>query len=155
MPSIATNSVRTVYPTASGWTLSGWDTMKASGYANNLLGGSAGAQARQTSGGGAAAGQAGQVSGASASGTPQGNAPAAGNVLGGSAVVAVITLLVITGVIWWLAHKTGKESEFANVRASAFNILLITLVAILGILILKVVTSHVNVPGLSQVLANV
>jgi hypothetical protein len=129
--------------------------MKASGYANNLVGGSAGAQARQTAGGGGAAGQASQVSGASAGGTPQGNAPAGGNVLGGSAVVAIITLAVILGVIWWLAHRTGKESEFANIRASAFNILIITLMAIVGIIVLKVITSHVTVPGLSQVLANV
>jgi hypothetical protein len=151
MPSIATNSVRTVYPTAGGYTLGGWDTSKALSYANNLLGGSAGAQARQTSGGGAAASQASQVSGASADGTPQGQAGGT-TIFGGSAVIAVVTLAALLAVIWWLAHRTGKENEFANIRASAFNILIITLMAIVGIVVLKVIFSHLNVPGLSTVL---
>jgi hypothetical protein len=64
----------------------------------------------------------------------------------------VFILAVFAAGIMFTAHKTGKSEEFASIRASGYNIMLITLTAIVGILILKVIAGKVNVPGLSNAL---
>jgi hypothetical protein len=64
--------------------------------------------------------------------------------LAGVLVIAVLTVGIIV-----LAHKTGKTEEFSSIRGSAYNIFFVTLVAMVGFLVLKVVASKVNIPGIS------
>jgi hypothetical protein len=61
-----------------------------------------------------------------------------------------VGLALIIGIILFAAKKTGNAGEFSNLRASTYNIALITLVAIVGLTGLKVVASKVKgVPMLS------
>lgn len=67
-----------------------------------------------------------------------------------------VGIVIVIGLIMFAAKKTGNAGEFSNLRASTYNILLITLVAVVGLTGLKIVASKIkNVPGLtgfSQVL---
>lgn len=88
-----------------------------------------------------------------AGGAPVSGARAAANGTSGGWVtkplagVLVITVLTIGIII--MAHKTGRTEEFSSIRGSAYNIFFVTLVAMVGFLVLKVVASKVNIPGIS------
>lgn len=61
-----------------------------------------------------------------------------------------VGLAIIIGLILFAAKKTGNAGEFSNLRASTYNIVLITLVAIVGLTGLKIVATKVkDLPGLS------
>lgn len=62
---------------------------------------------------------------------------------------------VLVAVIMIAARKTGNADEFSNLRASTYNVVLITAISILGITAAKIGAAKVKgVPGLSG-LANV
>lgn len=63
-----------------------------------------------------------------------------------------IALLVLFAVAVWISHRIGQASAFSNIRASAYNVMFITVVAVLGLTILKVAAAKVKVPGLSDVI---
>jgi len=71
--------------------------------------------------------------------------------LTGHPVMWWVGLAVMVGLIWWLAHKVGKGGDFANLRASTFNVVMITMIAVLGLTIGKAIFSKVRIPGLSDV----
>ena len=66
-------------------------------------------------------------------------------------------------MVWWLAlvalyfvggyvtQHFGEKADFANVRLSPFNILTVTLCAILGISMAKFIATKYPIPGLSAV----
>ena len=61
-----------------------------------------------------------------------------------------VGILVIIALILFAARKTGQAEEFKNLRASTYNVVFITLVAILGFTALKIVAVKVKgVPFLS------
>lgn len=88
-------------------------------------------------------------------------APADAAVTSGASIAG----MSITGhpLAWWLAiaalfigfvvigRKTGEAGSFSNVRFNAYNITGITLASILGITLLKVVTTKWHIAGLSEV----
>jgi hypothetical protein len=89
---------------------------------------------------------------------PAGSAPvsgaaaSAGGASGGwvtKPLAGVLVLAVLVVGIIVMAHKTGRTEEFSSIRGSAYNIFFVTLVAMVGFLVLKVVASKVNVPGIS------
>lgn len=55
-----------------------------------------------------------------------------------------VGILVIVGLMFFAARKTGQAEEFKNLRASTYNVAFITLVAILGFTVLKVVAVRVK-----------
>jgi hypothetical protein len=59
-------------------------------------------------------------------------------------------ILVIVALMLFAAKKTGDAGDFANIRASTFNVALITLISVLGITFLKIIAARVRrVPGLA------
>jgi hypothetical protein len=62
----------------------------------------------------------------------------------------VLVLAVLVAVIIFTAHRVGKSEEFSNIRGSAYNIFYVSLIAIVGILVLKTILGRVKVPGLSD-----
>lgn len=57
--------------------------------------------------------------------------------------------------LMFVARKLGSDDEFRNIRLSAYNVIVISLAAIVGIAFFKVVFSRFRVPGLSDVVAAV
>ena len=56
----------------------------------------------------------------------------------GSPVLGFATVVVLIVLAWWAAHENGEESEFANLKATFFNVTMVTLIAIAGIPLVKV-----------------
>lgn len=118
---------RNVYPTAPGGT----------------LGQAAGGSSLVTTG---------PTSGAA---QPAGAASAAPTGVFGQPLAWWVTLIVMFVVLGYVGRKAGNEAEFANVKLSAYNVLMITLAAIIGIVGLKALLAKVPIPGLSTVVAAV
>lgn len=57
--------------------------------------------------------------------------------------------------LMFIAKKVGHEGEFSNVKLSTYNVVVISLAAIIGIAFAKVVTARFHVPGLSPLVAAV
>ncbi len=70
---------------------------------------------------------------------PLGN-PLAGLVVFGALVVAIMLV----------AQRYGEAGEFANLRASAYNVLLVSLIAVAGIPVWKFLLARFRVPGVSE-----
>lgn len=66
-----------------------------------------------------------------------------------------IGIAVVIGLMMFAAKKTGSGDEFKNLRASTYNIALITLIAVVGLTFLKIVAVKVKkfpvLSGFSQV----
>ena len=62
----------------------------------------------------------------------------------GAMVVVLLTLM-------WFSQRFGTMDEFKNIKLSAYNILVITLAAMLGFNLLKVVFTKWKVPGVTAV----
>lgn len=59
-------------------------------------------------------------------------------------------LVIVLLALMWLSKRVGSQGEnFSNVRVSAWNVLIVTLAAVIGINALKALTAYVNVPGLT------
>lgn len=100
----------------------------------------------------------GTIATLAAAGSPDAFGPAPGdtNVVdtppagGPSGLMWWVGIAIIIALMLFAARKTGQAEEFKNLRASTYNILFITLVALLGITALKIVAVRVRkVPGLS------
>ena len=59
----------------------------------------------------------------------------------------VIAALLVA--LMYVAGRVGKEGEFSNIKLSAYNILVITLAAMIGFGLFKVTFAKFRVPGLS------
>lgn len=55
-----------------------------------------------------------------------------------------VGIALIIGLILFAARKTGQAEEFKNLRASTYNIVFITLVAVLGLTALKIIAVKVK-----------
>jgi hypothetical protein len=80
-------------------------------------------------------------------GTGTSSKPASKGGLVASPLTWVLVLALFAIGIMFTAHKTGRAEEFSSIRASAYNIFFVTLTAIVGILILKVIAGKFNIPG--------
>jgi hypothetical protein len=70
--------------------------------------------------------------------------------VGGGGIMWWVGLAIIVALMLVAARKTGQADEFKNLRASTYNILFITLTAILGITATKIIAVKVQKwPGLS------
>lgn len=118
---------RNVYPTAPGGTL------------GSATGGASLVTTGPTAGGDQPAG--------AASAAPQG--------ILGQPLAWWATLIVLFIVLGYVGKKAGNENEFANLKLSAYNVLMITLAAIIGIVGLKALTAKLPIPGLTTVIAAV
>ena len=59
-------------------------------------------------------------------------------------------MVIVVALILFTARKAGEASEFSNIRASTYNIFLMTFIAILGITVMKIIAVKVSkVPGLT------
>jgi len=86
------------------------------------------------------------------SGVPmQGAAAPNGSPLGSPVVWLVILALVLVG-FRFLAQKGGEGKQYANVHVTIWNVILITLVAMVGFVFAKVVFTKFNIPGLSTLI---
>lgn len=67
------------------------------------------------------------------------DASATGQNIGlGSPIMGFAIFAVLVALAMWGAHEIGDDGDFANIRASFFNVWIITLVAAAGIPLLKV-----------------
>lgn len=95
---------------------------------------------------------------AAGSNSPGSPAPGAGSNVApaGSFVAGMIVFVVLVLVIMIIAHKWGGEDgDFKNIRASAYNVLFVALVAVTGIPVVKIALiklSDWNVPGAASAL---
>jgi hypothetical protein len=65
-------------------------------------------------------------------GAAQGVAPA------GNFAIGLVVFVFLLLVIMWVAHRYGEDGEFANLKATAYNVLFIAFVAMAGIPVFKV-----------------
>jgi hypothetical protein len=95
---------------------------------------------------------------ASGSNSPGAPAPGAGSNVApaGSFVGGMIVFLVLVLVVMFVAHKFGgDDGDFKNIKASAYNVIFVALVAVTGIPVIKVALfklSDWNVPGAASAL---
>lgn len=81
----------------------------------------------------------------------QGAAAPAGGALSSPVTWLVILALLLVG-FRFLASKGGEGAQFANLRVTIWNVILITLVAVVGLAFMKVVFSKIRIPGLSTLI---
>jgi hypothetical protein len=83
------------------------------------------------------------------SGAPDaGSASPGGGIFGQPLTWWVVILALLVGLMF-AAKRAGQGSEFGNIKASVYNIAVITLAAAVGVGFLKVVFGKYQVPGLS------
>ena len=84
--------------------------------------------------------------------TTAGASPTATAGVGGQPITWWASLIVLFIVLGLVAKKAGNESEFGNLKVSAYNILMITLASVIGIAGLKVLFTRFPVPGISTLI---
>lgn len=93
-------------------------------------------------------------------GTPNGGGPPAPSAspqveraltIGGQAspLTGLVVFGVLVAVIMFIAQRVGPTEDFRNIRASAYNVLLISLIAVAGIPVWKALLTRFPVPGVS------
>lgn len=131
--------VRQVYPEAGGATVG----TAASPLTPYVAGRASGFQPRNT-----------QVSDSGRGTSAAAGAPAGGYV--GHPLTWWFVLAILLVALMWFAERFGSEKEaFKNLRLSAYNIVVITLAAIVGLGVFKTVFGRFTVPGLSDFIAAV
>lgn len=121
--------------------------------ARNVYGGASGATLGQRSSAMSPYARMGVSSVSGNSDVVDAGASSTGAGLFGKPVTWWIVILALLFALMFVAKKAGQESEFSNVRLSAYNIATITLAAVVGIGFLKVVFGRFQVPGLSTYVA--
>jgi hypothetical protein len=136
MPSIATVSARQLYGgTVPGLSFGSWNQVRTSAQVGNIPGGNAATQA------GPPAQALAQVAGGAT--MPNGQPVGAANAPSPTGVIATILgLAILLAVLWFAAHKTGEGSEFATIRASGVNILIIGLTAMVFFVLAKLAAAR-------------
>lgn len=125
-PDVNFVSARSVYPTASGGTISG--------------------------AGAAMSGQTAVTVADPATGN-QTTTVAAGSASGSTKTLGYwVGLVILLVVMVFAARKAGGEEDFRNIRPTFYNFLAITLTAIVGIVGMKAIFSKFRVSGLSDVI---
>jgi hypothetical protein len=64
-------------------------------------------------------------------------------------LVAGLVFVVLLLLLMFTAHKVGNESDFKNIKVSAYNALVIGLAAVITIPVFKYLFTKIPVPGLS------
>lgn len=68
----------------------------------------------------------------------------------GSPLMALVVMAVLLFALMFVAKRFGSEgSSFASIKLSVYNILVISLAAIIGINFFKLVFTKIKVPGVS------
>lgn len=69
----------------------------------------------------------------------------------GNFVVGMVVFVILVAILMFVAHRFGgNDDDFSNIRASAYNVLIIGLIASIGIPVIKigaVKMAEVGVPG--------
>jgi len=73
-------------------------------------------------------------------------AQAAVTVGGVSPLTGLLIFGALVAVVMYLAQRVGEPEDFRNLRASAYNVLLISLIALAGLPVLKTVIQLLPVP---------
>jgi len=68
----------------------------------------------------------------------------------GSIVSAFLVILALLVLLMFSAKKLGGEGEFSNIKMSFYNVLVISLAAIIGIPLFKALFTYIPVPGISK-----
>ncbi len=123
---VNTINLRNAYPTALG------NTTGVSGGANNQS-----AIPSQINGATATAGDSGEVSNSLSVGAQA------------SPVIGAVVFLAMIIALAFLAKRFGGEEEFRNVRVSPYNVLIVSLAAIIGIPVWKYAFTKLPLPGVS------
>jgi hypothetical protein len=58
----------------------------------------------------------------------------------GNLGIGLVVFLVLTAIVMFVVHRWGEDGDFSNLRASAYNILVVSLIAAVGIPIWKITT---------------
>ena len=73
----------------------------------------------------------------------------------GNLAVGLLVFVVLIAAVMFIVHKWGGESnDFSNIRASAYNVFIIALIAVVGIPVIKVGAwklADVGVPGFDHI----
>lgn len=78
------------------------------------------------------------VSGSNSTAAPASAGASGGSAPAGSLVTGLIVFSALVAIIMFVTHKWGGESsDFSNVRASVYNVLIISLIAFVGLPVLK------------------
>lgn len=72
--------------------------------------------------------------------------------MSGNTVYWWLGALALLGLLVFVARKVGGPDEFRNIRPSVYNVLTITLTAIIGIVGLKVLAAKFRIPGASDII---
>ncbi len=136
--SIDTLPTRNVYPTAGGPSLG----MQVDGMSPFSHTGRRYDNMSMNTGGGVAAEVDGEEEAAS------------GGILGQPAGWFITLFALLLGLMYG-ARKLGAESDYSNLKLSTYNIIVISLAAIIGIAFFKVLFARFKVPGLSTFIAAV
>lgn len=84
---------------------------------------------------------------AAPSGAPASGGPApVGGIFGQPLTWWLVFAVMLIGLMF-VAKRAGQGAEFGNIKASVYNIAVITLAAAVGIGFLKVIAGKVNLPG--------
>jgi hypothetical protein len=94
----------------------------------------------------------GAMNGADSSMASAASGPANGNGVLGKPIAWWAAILVLFVGLGLVAKRAGAASDFGNIKVSAYNILMISLAAIIGITALKVVFTRFTVPGISPLI---
>ena len=132
-PDVLFTPIRNIYPTAKGGTLA---TLGAAGSPDSYRVGMM--STTQSEGGTASGATAVDATGA-----------------GGGSLAWWVGVGLIVVLMLFAARKSGNADEFKNLRASTYNVLFITLVAILGLTAAKVLAVRMQRIGPLSGLSNV
>lgn len=71
--------------------------------------------------------------------------------IGGQAnpLVGALVFLLLLVATMWVMHRLGREGDFSNIKASAYNALVIGWTAILTIPVFKFLFTKIKLPGVS------
>lgn len=77
--------------------------------------------------------------------------------LGGQSapLAGLAVFVVLLFVLMFTASKIGDQAEFKNIKASFYNVLVITLAVIIGVPLFKFAFARVQVPGVSAWVASI
>lgn len=72
----------------------------------------------------------------------------------GNPIVGLVVFIVLVALLMFTAQKMGSDGDFKNIKASFYNVLLISLVAVIGIPVWKMAFSALagtGMPGADHV----
>ncbi len=76
---------------------------------------------------------------------------AGGSTLAGQPMIMLFGLIALILLAKWATESRASEMELAHIHVGGYNFLMITVIAIVGIDIFKLIFTRWNVPGLSPV----